>query len=696
MNKCLCCNSAREPAWDSPFCENCGVDWKAIEPLDEIRSVNLYKSQLEELLLHDPDANHEKFLLDRRKKLRISFAVHQDIKTKILAIVRAAESLKAFKLEFNENLRDPYAGRHTLLQFRFTNLSSSEWFSEVKLFWDDQETGDDMDYQASNSGTVRPGLPATLGATHVFARAGTKEIKNLEITVVTADGETAKFCAETFYVQIGDPNQRVHNSNINNTTISGRVVDATGVAANNAEPEKSDSPKWKNLSFTIVASSSEIVATPSSIQIPAPSQPMVAAEQNSPAPVPLEGAQQSGVTSGAQSATALPANTGLHTSDMSLRDAVERMLELLLKFSSLASASSSKGVFLAMDFSLNLLELLHDETPDQEMDAIVGMVFENPAGVGKDDEEFVISFAGAASVITLSGITIVGKEDNAVVGHASYEWGQMAANEWGLYRQRFGPGSYLISIGDQSANHNLSGLRFDLRRYRGLESVDTLYAEAEAVLQRIFDAASPYTPEGETDGDEYEGDEDELDPEIAAARVLAMQRFTEREKRLSNFIKLYAFAAQQCDDAAPRSVFTAKAMTTELWTAIHSGNAMLAVCMEPSQALLTPDGKLAGWNGSATALSGHGIYHMVSTGGGTYGMDGSSCFLSWEKFFFDINGGLVMRDAGPDLWLGTAGNFLIRGSYCDYSSNIPQWDYFEDFAKRGLLEAIVSFKQSLE
>jgi hypothetical protein len=708
MNKCLCCNSAREPAWDSPFCENCGVDWKAIEQLDEIRSVNLYKSQLEELLLHDPDANHEKFLLDRRKKLKISFAVHQDIKSKILAIVRAAEGLKAFKLEFNENLQDPYAGRHTLLQFRFTNLSSSEWFSEVKLFWDDQETGEDMDYHASNSGTVRPGLPATLGATHVFARAGTKEVKNLEITVVTADGETAKFRAETFYVQIGDPNQRVHNSNINNTTISGRVVDATGVAANNVEPEKSDFPKWKNISFTIVASSSEIAAPPTPIQITTPSQPMVAAEQSWPAPAALVSDQQTGVTSGAQSATALPVKTGLNTSDMSLRDAVERMLELLLKFSSMASASSSKGVFLAMDFSLHLLEILHGETPDQEMDAIVGMVFENPAGVAKDDEEFVINFADAASVITLSGITIVGKEDNAVVGHASYEWGQMAANEWGLYRQRFGPGSYLISIGDQSANQNFSGLRFDLRRYKGSESVDALYAEAEAVLQRIFNTASPYTAESDLedddpddtgigDEDEYEDDEeDELDPEAEAARVLAVQRFTEREKRLGKFIKLYAFAAQQCDEAAPRSVFVAQAMTPELWTAIHSGNGMLAVCMEPSQALLTPDGKLAGWNGSATALSGHGIHHMVSTGGGTYGMDGSSCFLSWEKFFFDINGGLVIRDAGPDLWLGTAGNFLIRGSYCDYSSNIPQWDYFDDFAKRGLLEAIVSFKQSLE
>jgi hypothetical protein len=392
----------------------------------------------------------------------------------------------------------------------------------------------------------------------------------------------------------------------------------------------------------------------------------------------------------------------------------------------MASASSSKGVFLAMDFSLNLLEILHNETPDQEMDAIVGMVFENPAGVAKDDEEFVINFQDAASVITLSGITIVGKDGNTVVGHASYEWGQMAANEWGLYRQRFGPGSYLISFGDQSANQNFSGLRFDLRRYKGPESVDALYAEAEAVLHRIFDQATPYTAEDDDDEEDDDSDmdaesdvedhvpagsdadnladldeedeeeyEDELDPELEAARLLAAQRFTEREKRLGNFIKLYAFAAQQCDEAAPRSVFAARAMTPELWTAIHSGNGMTAVCMEPGQALLTPDGKLAGWNGAATALSGHGIYHMVSAGDGTYSMDGSSCFLSWEKFFFEIKADLVTRDAGPDLWLGTADKFLIRGSYCDYSGNIPQWDYFEDFAKKGLLEALASFKQSI-
>ena len=51
------------------------------------------------------------------------------------------------------------------------------------------------------------------------------------------------------------------------------------------------------------------------------------------------------------------------------------------------------------------------------------------AGGGAEDEAGSPTTGDDASVITLSGITIVGKEDNAVVGHASYEWGQMAANE---------------------------------------------------------------------------------------------------------------------------------------------------------------------------------------------------------------------------------------------------------------------------
>ena len=69
--------------------------------------------------------------------------------------------------------------------------------------------------------------------------------------------------------------------------------------------------------------------------------------------------------------------------------------------------------------------------------------------------------------------------------------------------------------------------------------------------------------------------------------------------------------------------------------------------------------------------------------------------MSWEKFFFEIKADLIIRDAGPDLWLGTNDKFLVRGSYCDYASNIAQWEYFEDFVQRGMVEAFSKFKQSI-
>lgn len=745
MYTCLFCG-APERSPEKKFCNECGSNWMPFEPgMNEPAAIKRYKNQIQELLFEEPDGKHTDTFDNLRKRLKIDFAVHKELYDKIVSKLTMSEHLKAFRLEFDENVQDSFAGHDTRLGFRFSNLSATERFYKVALFWDDKETNDDMDFRAENDATVKPKDTIEIGSTHVFMRPGHKEIKGLEITIESVAGEVAKFRAETFHVRVGNPEQRVSNNVTNN--ISGKVLSVdmnAGDAGTRADSADNKGPIWRNLSFVFVPPEEDEAHEIETVRKLASSS--VQAARAAPEPEPLPDPEPipepipEPVAAAPVAVTRQPEpaqGAGALVDGMSLRDAVEKMLELLLKFSSMASSSSSKGVFAAMDFSLNLLEILHGETPDQEMDAIVGMVFENPAGVAKDDEEFVINFQDAASVITLSGITIVGKDGNTVVGHASYDWGQMAANEWGLYRQRFGPGSYLISVGDQSANQNFSGLRFDLRRYKGPESVDALYAEAEAVLQRIFDTATPYTADEDDDTDnasdsdmdaesdvedyvpagsavdnlvdtedddeeedDYEDDEEEdeedaLDPEVEAARLLAAQRFTEREKRLGNFIKLFAFAAQQCDEAAPRSVFAAQAMTPELWTAIHSGNGMLAVCMEPGQALLSPDGKLAGWSGAATALSGHGIYHMVSAGDGTYSMDGSSCFLSWEKFFFEIKADLVTRDAGPDLWLGTADKFLIRGSYCDYSGNIPQWDYFEDFAKKGLFEALASFKQSL-
>jgi len=70
--------------------------------------------------------------------------------------------------------------------------------------------------------------------------------------------------------------------------------------------------------------------------------------------------------------------------------------------------------------------------------------------------------------------------------------------------------------------------------------------------------------------------------------------------------------------------------------------------------------------------------------------------LNWEKFLFEIKADIMIRDLGPDLWLGTADKFFIRGSYCDFSNNLTQWEYFEEFMKSELTDALYSFRKSIE
>ena len=39
---------------------------------------------------------------------------------------------------------------------------------------------------------------------------------------------------------------------------------------------------------------------------------------------------------------------------------------------------------------------------------------------------------------------------------------------------------------------------------------------------------------------------------------------------------------------------------------------------------------------------------------------------------------------------------LIRGGYVDYSVNVLQWDYFEEFIQNDLLNALALFKEAAD
>ena len=77
-------------------------------------------------------------------------------------------------------------------------------------------------------------------------------------------------------------------------------------------------------------------------------------------------------------------------------------------------------------------------------------------------------------------------------------------------------------------------------------------------------------------------------------------------------------------------------------------------------------------------------------------MDGSNAFLGWQRFFDELHGDLIVREEGPDLWLGNPMNYLIRGCYVDYSVQVIQWDYFENYVQKDLRSELSLFKESVD
>jgi hypothetical protein len=128
----------------------------------------------------------------------------------------------------------------------------------------------------------------------------------------------------------------------------------------------------------------------------------------------------------------------------------------------------------------------------------------------------------------------------------------------------------------------------------------------------------------------------------------------------------------------------------------ESGTGLSAICLDPKNAQMSFDGKLVGWTGPATGLSPEGIFHLTKDPNSDYALDGSTCFLSWSKFFRDYKGNLFMREQGPDIWFGTQSNYMIQACYADYSAGVLQWDYFEEFIQNDLVESFQLFKEATE
>ena len=462
---CLYCNfqSTNERA---QICQNCGPSkkWLPTE-VDQSDSLRKYYAATREFIF-DSDISDEMFdsLSGKlREKFKISYLTNVNIVGGLKKKRDAISALNKFKIEFDENVIDAFAGQDTLLRFRFTNQSDNELL-KVHLHWDDPDTPDDLDFNVRSINFVKPKQSAILAGNHIFTRFGFKEIGDLYVIVSDPEQKNAKFITSPFNFKIGNAAQTIINNTTNNTTqnisIEGRgVIDASGTGADKSQnpSDQTNNPIWKSLSVTYQ---------------PNEDNDFIESLINS-----LRAAEEGTSDSVDKKKAAL--NT-------TLRDEVESLFYSLRDFNQLLSQKEINRIVPASEISLHLLGVFHFEDLESELDNLIGVAFENPQKVVLDSENFIDNFVGEATLITTTGLTILNNLDNLVNWTISYSWNQLKPNGLCFYRQRFGPGAYLISFGDESFKANVPGLKFDLRRYQGIEPIELKYDKIDQTLSNIL------------------------------------------------------------------------------------------------------------------------------------------------------------------------------------------------------------------
>ena len=269
MSACKFCG----PQFDvtGKFCPNCGKpqegnfdDQQNLQQFAEIIQDSFF-----EIVEWQTQVGFLKSTQRIREKLLISHATSIEQFNNLKKYLDAKQPLSKFQLEFNQNVIDAYAGHDTYLQFRFTNNSDLGDSYKVYIFWDDRETEDDDDLHIKSNLLIKPNQSIELGGTHIFMRAGPKEISELTITVANQFKDEAKFKVTPFNFRVKTPTQNVINqiTTKNEISIEGRgVVDAANMGGHNPVSTENNEPQWINLEHFLLPDEvkNTIVSNPSS------------------------------------------------------------------------------------------------------------------------------------------------------------------------------------------------------------------------------------------------------------------------------------------------------------------------------------------------------------------------------------------------------------------------------------------------
>jgi len=477
MPQCAFCNTPFERE-NAKFCSQCATSVEDFEGIkDRPEALDRYRRDMALLVFNFPDEDLSTQYERLRKELKISFEAGKATQKKLNEELSDWKTYRNCLLEFDENVTDAYAGHDTYLRFRFTNYSQ-EILKSVRLTWDDPETPDQEDLDASK-GPFKANQTELIGTAHVFQRAGPKQIGGLFVTLEGFFGKKIRLKAEAFEFVVLNPNQSIINSVSNTTQISieGRgVVDASGRDSQIVAATPNKGARWKKLNLILAPIEAPVLNEPGGLNKLAST---VQVQVVKPADVP-------------ESVTPMVPNAAVSTADATdslrppenIKEAVESLFNTMRKFASCISGEENKHLTPVVDLSLNFLDALLDLSGSLKFDDLVGLAFKNPDTVHFDLRDFVEGFEGEATLFTVSGLQFLRSERGIITCVDALEWAALPARDQDIRCRKFGNNSFLVFFGDRKGN-DLPGLMFDLRRYTGTLPIETLFSDATEMMSAV-------------------------------------------------------------------------------------------------------------------------------------------------------------------------------------------------------------------
>ena len=253
MSHCLFCGP--DFIINGKFCNNCGKRNEDIE-YDEVSNTSHFNDVISESFFELEEWHEFDSFITSTKRLRDKFSISFEYAKKkfndLSKTLEESKPLSEFTLEFNQNVIDAFAGHDTYLSFRFTNLSLTENY-KIYIHWDDRETEDEEDLHIKSNLLIKRNQPLEIGGTHIFFRAGPKEINDLRIIVTNQFKDKAIFKVSPFTFRVKNPTQNTINqiTTKNEISIEGRgVVDAANMGSQQPNNENEE-PDWIKLSHVL-------------------------------------------------------------------------------------------------------------------------------------------------------------------------------------------------------------------------------------------------------------------------------------------------------------------------------------------------------------------------------------------------------------------------------------------------------------